>query len=59
MSLIQNFHYLYTKFHKFYCMKKQFLLFVALILIAATTYSQQEASKPIVISATYFDISPP
>ncbi len=59
MRLNQNFHYLYTKFHKISCMKKQLLLFVALILLTATAYSQQEASKPIVITATYFDISPP
>ena len=40
-------------------MKKQITLFVAFMLFAALSYSQQEASKPIVIKASYFDISPP
>ena len=29
------------------------------ILLAAISFSQEEASKPIVITATYFDVSPP
>ena len=40
-------------------MKKKITLFVAFILLAAISFSQQEASKPIVITASYFDVSPP
>ncbi|MCK9421398.1 MAG: T9SS type A sorting domain-containing protein [Bacteroidales bacterium] len=40
-------------------MKKRIIFFAAFILLASISYSQQEASKPIVIKASYFDISPP
>lgn len=40
-------------------MKKILTLFVLLGLLASSAYSQNSASKPIVMKATYFDISPP
>ncbi len=40
-------------------MKKHVTFFVAFLLLAAFSYSQEEAPKPIVINACYFDVSPP
>lgn len=40
-------------------MKKLFTLFGAFFLIVSLSFGQQETSKPIVIQATYFDVSPP
>ncbi|MEI7499256.1 MAG: T9SS type A sorting domain-containing protein [Bacteroidota bacterium] len=40
-------------------MKKHIAFIVAFIMIATISFSQHEASKPIVITASYFDVSPP
>ena len=40
-------------------MKNSVILFLCLLLMANFSYSQTEVNKPVVIKASYFDISPP
>jgi len=40
-------------------MKKHFTIFISFLLLGFLTYAQEKVSKPVVIKATYFDVSPP